>query len=108
MIGKLLGHTQVQTTARYAHLAGDPVKAAANDISHTIAGGLARGSRMAGSRHLRTLGSRTASAEGGRSSSCRRYVCLGPIKLQPVRFSTRSDGPWGALSCFNAPQDPRI
>ncbi|HWP25692.1 MAG TPA: hypothetical protein VNL39_05040 [Xanthobacteraceae bacterium] len=28
MIGKLLGHTQVQTTARYAHLAADPVKAA--------------------------------------------------------------------------------
>ena len=25
MIGKLLGHTQVQTTARYAHLASDPV-----------------------------------------------------------------------------------
>jgi len=25
MIGKLLGHTQVQTTARYAHLANDPV-----------------------------------------------------------------------------------
>jgi integrase len=25
MIGKLLGHTQVQTTARYAHLAADPV-----------------------------------------------------------------------------------
>jgi hypothetical protein len=28
MIGKLLGHTQVQTTARYAHLARDPVKIA--------------------------------------------------------------------------------
>ncbi len=26
MIGKLLGHTQVQTTARYPHLANDPVK----------------------------------------------------------------------------------
>ena len=26
MIGKLLGHTQVQTTARYAHLARDTVK----------------------------------------------------------------------------------
>ena len=25
MIGKLLGHTQVQTTARYAHLARDTV-----------------------------------------------------------------------------------
>ena len=33
MIGKLLGHTQVQTTARYAHLADDPLKAAANRIA---------------------------------------------------------------------------
>lgn len=37
MIGKLLGHTQVQTTARYAHLAADPVKAAADAISSNIA-----------------------------------------------------------------------
>lgn len=33
MIGKLLGHTQVQTTARYAHLAADPVKLAANAVA---------------------------------------------------------------------------
>ena len=38
MIGKLLGHTQVQTTARYAHLANDPVKAAADRIASRIAG----------------------------------------------------------------------
>ena len=37
MIGKLLGHSQVQTTARYAHLADDPVKAAANRIAGRIA-----------------------------------------------------------------------
>jgi integrase len=37
MIGKLLGHTQVQTTARYAHLAADPVKAAAERVSSKIA-----------------------------------------------------------------------
>ena len=29
MIGKLLGHTQVQTTARYAHLARDSIQNAA-------------------------------------------------------------------------------
>jgi integrase len=40
MIGKLLGHTQVQTTARYAHLAVDPVKAAADQVSSTIAAAL--------------------------------------------------------------------
>jgi integrase len=37
MIGKLLGHTQVQTTARYAHLAADPVKAAVERVSTSIA-----------------------------------------------------------------------
>lgn len=36
MIGKLLGHTQVQTTARYAHLANEPVIVAANDVSALI------------------------------------------------------------------------
>ena len=37
MIGKLLGHNKVQTTARYAHLANDPVKSAANRIASRIA-----------------------------------------------------------------------
>ena len=36
MIGKLLGHTRIQTTARYAHLAGGTVKAAANDVAGVI------------------------------------------------------------------------
>jgi hypothetical protein len=37
MIGKLLGHTQVATTARYAHLARDQVKVAAEQVSAVIA-----------------------------------------------------------------------
>lgn len=41
IIGKLLGHTQVQTTARYAHLAREPQIEAANDITSLIAGSLA-------------------------------------------------------------------
>ena len=40
MIGKLLGHTQIQTTARYAHLASDPMKTAANKISDRLASAL--------------------------------------------------------------------
>jgi len=36
MIGKLLGHTQVQTTARYAHLARDSVKASAARIAESL------------------------------------------------------------------------
>ena len=37
MIGKLLGHRKVQTTARYAHLARDSVKAAAERVSNSLA-----------------------------------------------------------------------
>ena len=37
IIGKMLGHTQAQTTQRYAHLASDPVKAAAATVAGKIA-----------------------------------------------------------------------
>ena len=40
MIGRLLGHTQVQTTARYARLARDTVKASAARIGDSIDNGL--------------------------------------------------------------------
>lgn len=36
MIGQLLGHRQLQTTARYAHLARDPVRAAAEKVADSI------------------------------------------------------------------------
>jgi integrase len=37
MIGKLLGHSQVSTTQRYAHLADDPLREANNAIGEEIA-----------------------------------------------------------------------
>ena len=37
IIGKMLGHAQAQTTQRYAHLASDPVKAAAAQVAGKIA-----------------------------------------------------------------------
>ena len=40
MIGKLLGDTQVQTTARYAHVASDPIKQAATRMSDRLASAL--------------------------------------------------------------------
>ena len=40
MIGALLGHTQPATTARYAHLAADPLKQAADMIGGRIAAAL--------------------------------------------------------------------
>ena len=38
VIAKLLGHSQIQTTARYAHLARDSVKASAARVAASIAG----------------------------------------------------------------------
>ena len=37
IIGALLGHTQASTTARYAHLAADPLRAANEAIGRRIA-----------------------------------------------------------------------
>jgi integrase len=37
VIGKMLGHSQPATTARYAHLADDPVKAASDAVAARIA-----------------------------------------------------------------------
>ncbi len=47
VIGKLLGHTQPVTTARYAHLAADPVRAASNLIGDEIVSAM-NGSRIGG------------------------------------------------------------
>ncbi len=37
MVGRLLGHTQLQTTMRYAHLADDPVRQAAEENAERLA-----------------------------------------------------------------------
>ncbi len=44
IIGKMLGHSQPATTARYAHLASDPVKAAAAAVAGKIAAAMNSGS----------------------------------------------------------------
>ena len=36
IVGKLLGHAQASTTERYAHLADDPLWAAADRISNQV------------------------------------------------------------------------
>ncbi len=41
MIGKLLGHTQAQTTQRYAHLVADPVRNVAENVGNRLAPSLA-------------------------------------------------------------------
>jgi len=36
MAGKILGHTQTQTTARYAHLADDPLQGASERVASSL------------------------------------------------------------------------
>jgi integrase len=48
IIGKMLGHTQAATTHRYAHLASDPVKAAAATVAGKIAEAMQRNAATAG------------------------------------------------------------
>ena len=43
MIGKLLGHTKVETTARYAHLARESVRESASRVSDSIAADILKG-----------------------------------------------------------------
>ncbi|MDU6377339.1 MAG: site-specific integrase, partial [Bradyrhizobium sp.] len=63
MIGKLLGHTQVQTTARYAHLASDPVKQAATKISDRLALALFSSVDTAGVKQPQNSGPLTEDAD---------------------------------------------
>jgi site-specific recombinase XerD len=46
LIGKLLGHANVATTNRYAHLADDPLKDAADTIANRIEAAMGGGSAM--------------------------------------------------------------
>ena len=43
VIAKLLGHSQIRTTARYAHLERDSVKASATRVADSIAGDFLHG-----------------------------------------------------------------
>ena len=43
--GALLGHKRATTTERYSHLADDPLKAAADKVSDTLAAALAGGKK---------------------------------------------------------------
>jgi integrase len=77
MIGKLLGHTQVQTTARYAHLAADPVKQAADKITERLAGALLKGASDVTSQNADTApaGWRTLQADA-RPKTGRGHVAI--------------------------------
>ncbi len=41
VVGRLLGHSKITTTQRYAHLADDPIRRAAEHIGEALAGSMA-------------------------------------------------------------------
>lgn len=55
VIGKLLGHTKITTTQRYAHLADDPLRRANEEIGATLAATLAGRAAVNGSAPPKTL-----------------------------------------------------
>ncbi len=83
MIGKLLGHTKIQTTARYADLARDSVNESAARVAASIGGDLQGGAHLGPSPMLLkmrsavpplTSGSRAATYPGTRHTIYMRVV----------------------------------
>jgi integrase len=75
MIGKLLGHTQVQTTARYAHLAAEPVRCAADSVATSLRAALGKLFRFSSStirQHFAELNLRRYQKIGARRAGFRR------------------------------------
>ena len=110
MIEKLLGNTQVQTTERYAYLANDPVKAAANRIASRIAdiAGLSATLRSAG-------GCRSFSAcEQGALGGLLHYLIVFSMNPRVLAFSinvrtfarSRPDGTSASISSFRVTSLP--
>jgi hypothetical protein len=54
IIGKLLGHTQAATTARYAHLDADPLRSASEVIGGRIAAAMGEQFKVASTLSLET------------------------------------------------------
>ena len=54
IIGKLLGHTQAATTARYAHLDADPLRSASEVIGGRIAAAMGEPFKVASTLSLET------------------------------------------------------
>lgn len=53
VVGKLLGHRDPSTTARYAHIADDPAKAAVGRITAVIGPAMSKGTSVVGATEQR-------------------------------------------------------
>ena len=110
IIGKMLGHTQPATTARYAHLASDPVKAAAAAVAGKIAAAMAAGSGDAGKGGATVLPLRlTLSRTGGDRPASRRRGQ--PQRASPpdmLRAPARRDADYSDPDCCCSTKRPAI
>ena len=60
IIGKLLGHSQPATTARYAHLDADPMRRAVDTIGATISAAMDRAPQGTKASNVVSIGGRGA------------------------------------------------
>ena len=79
MIGRLLGHSEVQTTERYAHLASDWLKESAVRISESIAADILTG----------YPGAKPGTPAGPRGGTAEEDEAAGPVLPFPARFGRR-------------------
>jgi len=75
MIGRLLGHSLPATTARYAHLSADPVRAASNLVGNEISAAMTPGLRI------------TSFAAQQRSPETQQHVLDGPEPSKSFRHN---------------------
>ena len=91
MIGRLLGHSQVETTARYAHLAKDSVRESAVRISESIAADILKGPSLieiTSEPWMAMFQDRGANLSAPALSARKRSP--GPLGLTPTRSRTVS------------------
>ena len=83
VIGKMLGHSQPATTARYAHLGDDPVKAASDAVGRHIAAAMEGVSgEIIGLRNLRQLPNLLGKMRARQSALCaRKRTFVGPLSM---------------------------
>lgn len=94
MIGKLLGHSQVQSTARYAHLANESVKASGLRVGDSI------GAHIAPSEPAWAVVRRAAAAGYSRSANSLVIIVspeartgASPVQGSPARICSRPPRP---------------
>lgn len=73
MIGRLLGHTQAQTTQRYAHLDSEPALRAANSIGEAVSAALEKPARKAKAKPTKAA-KPTTSKDGVRRPRKPRFI----------------------------------